>query len=177
MTVLACVTGRFQPVHRQHLELFDIALRDAEHLIIAITNPDQGARREEASSAHRHRASANPFSYFQRVRLLQAALAGHGLAGRTSLVPFDLTRAQHWNEYVPHSARQVVRVYSDWERHKAGLLADAGYPVLLVEGDPAGRLSSSEIRARLVPGGGWEPLVPPATVPLLRELLANGSTP
>ncbi|HEY1968890.1 MAG TPA: adenylyltransferase/cytidyltransferase family protein [Pseudonocardia sp.] len=175
MTVLACVTGRFQPVHRQHLELFDIALRDADHLIVAITNPDQGARREEASSAHRHRASANPFSYFQRVRLLEAALAEHGLAGRTSLVPFDLTRAEYWAEYVPVSARQVVRAYSDWERHKARLLAEAGYQVRLLDGDPADRLSASAIRARLVSGGRWESLVPPATVPLLRELLA-GST-
>ena len=37
---LACVTGRFQPVHHQHLDLFEIALREAGYLIVAVTNPE-----------------------------------------------------------------------------------------------------------------------------------------
>lgn len=170
---LACVTGRFQPVHTQHVELFEIALRDADHLVVAITNPDPGARREEAASAHRHRSSANPFTYFERVRLLAAALGE--LAGRTTIVPFDLTRPEHWAGYVPLHARQVVRAYGDWERHKARLLAGAGYPVTLLDGDPARRVSASEVRARLAGGTGWESLVPDAVVPVLRALLPSGT--
>jgi cytidyltransferase-like protein len=170
-TALACVTGRFQPVHEQHLELFETALRDADHLVVAITNPDPGARREEATSAHRHRSSANPFTYFERVQLLGAALAGRGLAARTTIVPFDLTRPAHWPEYVPLHARQVVRAYGEWERHKARMLADAGYPVHVIDGDPGGRLSSSDIRARIAQGDGWEMLVPASVVPVLRTLL------
>ena len=172
MTALACVTGRFQPVHRQHLELFEIALRDADHLVVAVTNPDPGARHEEATSQHRHRASANPFTYFERAWLLAMALAERGLTGRSTVVPFDLTRPQHWHEYVPRAARQVVRAYSDWERHKARLLADGGYEVQLLDGDPVGHVSASEIRRRFAAGEAWEELVAPASVPLLRELLA-----
>jgi nicotinamide-nucleotide adenylyltransferase len=168
---LACVTGRFQPVHGQHLELFEIALHDADHLVVAVTNPDRGDRHEEATSAHRHRDSANPFTYFERVQLLTAALSAHGLADRTTIVPFALTRPQHWHEYVPLRARQFVRAYSDWERHKAGLFAEAGYPVELIEGDPAERMSSSAIRERIDRGERWEDLVPAAVVPGLRSLL------
>ena len=81
MTALACVTGRFQPVHHQHLELFEIALREADHLIVAVTNPDHTARHEESTSDHRHTDGANPFTYFQRLRLLQAAWTAPGSAG------------------------------------------------------------------------------------------------
>lgn len=171
MTSLACVTGRFQPVHAQHLELFEIALLDADGLIVAITNPDLGARHQEATSAHRHRRSANPFTYYERAQLLTAALTARGLAERTTIVPFDLTRPEHWAEYVPLHALQVVRAYSDWERHKARLLADAGYPVQVLDGGPAGRLSSSDIRARIERGASWEELTPDAVIPVLRTLL------
>lgn len=171
MTALACVTGRFQPVHEQHLELFELALRDADHLVVAITNPDLGACQKEETSAHRHRWSANPFTYFERVQLLGAALAGRGLAARTTIVPFDLTRPAYWPEYVPLHARHLVRAYSDWERHKAQMLADAGYEVEVLDGEPHNRLSSSEIRARIEQGGGWEDLVPDSVVPVLRALL------
>jgi nicotinamide-nucleotide adenylyltransferase len=175
MSTVASVTGRFQPVHRQHLELFEIALCDTDHLIVAITNPDPGARHVEPTSAHRHRPSANPFTFYERARLLEVALAERGLTAVTTIVPFDLTRPDHWAQYVPRSARQVVRAYSDWERHKARLFADAGYEVQLLDGDPEHRLSALDIRAQLVqaPDGGWVDMVPASTVALLRDLLAD----
>lgn len=172
-TRLSCVTGRFQPVHEQHLELFEIALRDADHLIVAVTNPDPGARHEEPTSAHRHRADANPFTYFERARMLNAALADRGLSGRATVVPFDLTRPAVWAEYVPRPARQIVRAYSSWERHKAQLLADAGYPVTVIEGDPRTKISATDIRARLGRDPSeWDHLVPAGVGPVLAELLA-----
>jgi cytidyltransferase-like protein len=170
MSRLACVTGRFQPVHAQHLELFEIALRDADHLVVAVTNPDTGARLEEATSAHRHLPGANPFTYFERARLLHVALADRGWARRTTIVPFDLTRPRYWPEYVPLHAHHLVRAYSEWEREKAGRLAEAGYPVTVLDGDPATRISATDIRARFR-DDDWAELVPAAVVPLLTDLL------
>jgi nicotinamide mononucleotide adenylyltransferase len=175
VSALACVTGRFQPVHAQHLELFDVALRGADHLVVAITNPDLGARHEEATSPHRHLRSANPFTYYERVQLLTAALADRDLTATTTIVPFDLTEPEHWPEYVPLHAKHLVRAYSDWERHKARLLTEAGYAVEILDGNPDGRLSASEIRARIEEGTGWEELVPAAVVPVLRTLLRPGT--
>lgn len=173
MSRLVCVTGRFQPVHEQHLELFAIALRDAGHLIVAVTNPDREARQEEPASAHRHLPEANPFTYFERVRLLQAALAARGWTRRTTIVPFDLTRPACWPDYVPAHTRHLVRAYSDWERRKADLLRDAGYPVTVIDGDPAAKISATDIRARLHEDHAvWSGLVPEAVAPVLAELLA-----
>jgi cytidyltransferase-like protein len=173
---LACVTGRFQPVHEQHLELFEIALREADHLAVAITNPDAGSRHEEPASAHRHLAESNPFTYFERARLIQAALDDRGLTARTTIVPFDLTRPECWPEYVPLHAQQLVRAYSSWEREKARRLADAGYPVTVLDGDPAARISSSDIRARMQEDPAtWSHLVPESVAPMLAELLSARS--
>ncbi|MDD7935783.1 cytidyltransferase [Actinomycetospora straminea] len=166
------MTGRFQPVHAQHLDLFALALAEHDHLVVAVTNPDTGARHAAATSAHRHTDDANPFTYFERARLLAAALAGAGLADRATVVPFDLTRPHLWPEYVPRDAVQFVRAYSAWETDKAGRLADGGYGVVVVDGDPAAKLDAATIRAGFR-DGSWASLVPPATVPVLRDLLGR----
>lgn len=168
--MIGAVTGRFQPVHGQHLELFARVLARCEHLVVAVTNPDSGARHEEATSRHRHTAWANPFTYFERVRLLNAALDGAGI--RATIVPFDLTRPGVWHQYVPADAVQVVRAYTPWEHQKAALLREGGYAVTVLDGDPVGRVSASEVRRRLAGGDGWRDAVPAATVAVLEDLLA-----
>ncbi len=168
---LAAVTGRFQPVHDQHLELFAHALREHDELVVAVTNPDTGARREEATSEHRHTDAANPFTYYERLRLLTAALAGAGMADRTVVVPFDLTRPHLWPQYVPRHAQQYVRAYSAWEKDKAAQLEAGGYAVTVLEGDPAAKVDASTIRAGF-DDGSWVAQVPTTIVPVLRALLA-----
>lgn len=174
MTALGCVTGRFQPVHAQHLELFEIALAQCRRLAVAVTNPDPGARHSEPTSAHRHTAAANPFTYFERASLLEAAVRDRGWAARVTIVPFDLTRPAVWCQYVPLAAHQFVRSFSDWEREKARRLRAAGYVVTVLAGDPSDRLSARDIRAEMAAGDGrWQALVPAATVDVLSELLAR----
>ena len=170
----ACVTGRFQPVHEQHLALFEIALAAYPQLIVAVTNPDPESRRQEPTSAHRHLPSANPFSYFERVRLLDAGLRSRGWDARVTVVPFDLTAPEVWPHYVPLTARQFVRAYGDWERRKARLFEQAGYAVTLIEGDAANRISAGDIRALMrLRDGRWRESVPEATLPLLDAMLAE----
>lgn len=172
MTALAAVTGRFQPPHRQHVDLFEHALDSCDRLVVAVTNPDAGTRRRDPTSSHRHTAEANPFTFYERARLLQAALANLGGWDRTTIVPFDLTRPERLPEYVPLEALQLVRAYSEWEHRKARLLRDVGYEVEVIEGDPARRLSGSEIRRLLREDSpAWRDLVPAATAPLLEQLL------
>lgn len=171
---LGCVTGRFQPLHRQHLDLLAIALDACAHVIVAVTNPDTGARQEEPTSTHRHTAAANPFTYYERVRLIEAAVRQNGYADRITIVPFDLTQPAFWAQYVPLSANQFVRAYGDWERQKAQRFERAGYAVTLLRGDPVDRVSAGEVRARLMAGEShWQALVPAATIPMLEEFLTD----
>ena len=172
---LVCVTGRFQPVHADHLRLFRTALAAGDRLVVGVTNPDPGTRRAEPSSAHRHRPDANPFTFYERLALLAAALPGAlgPAAADVRVVPFDLGRPEHWAHYVPLSAVQYVGVAGPWERDKARRLEAGGYRVVEVPAPPGPRRSATEVRECLRRGDGWEPLVPPATVPLLRRLLAG----
>ncbi len=175
---LACVTGRFQPVHADHLRLFRLALDACGRLVVAVTNPDPGTRRPEPTSAHRHRDEANPLTYFERVELLTAALGsaegiGQEMCARVRIVPFDLGRPAHWPHYVPLRAVQYVGVYGPWEREKSRRLADGGYRVVEVSGNEHTRRSSTAIRQAMRAGDAWEPLVPAATVEPLRNLLAE----
>src|ERR1700758_3300621 len=99
-SALSCVTGRFQPVHRQHLELFLEALATSDRLIVAITNPDPGARQPRAESAHRHLPESNPFTFWERLRMVRAALAGAGVTDDSvDVVPFPLHRPEVWPHY------------------------------------------------------------------------------
>ena len=175
---LACVTGRFQPVHADHMRLFRLALAACGRLVIGVTNPDPGARRPEPGSDHRHLADSNPFTYYERLELLTAALgaaegAGEDAAGRVSIVPFDLGRPECWPHYAPLHAVQYVGLYGPWEREKVRRLAAGGYRVVAVPGDERTRRTSTAIRQALRAGAGWEALVPLATVEPLRDLLAR----
>ena len=165
---LACVSGRFQPLHRQHVELFERALQEAGHLIVAITNPDPGALYRSSASTHRHRPQDNPFTYFERSRFVAAALRERGWLARATIVPFDLGVPAYWASYVPLAALQFVRVYSPWEEAKVDLLRNAGYTVRALAGDAAHRVNGSTIRTLIRAGGAWEPDVPDAVRPLVR---------
>lgn len=149
---LGCVTGRFQPVHHQHMELFQMALDQCDHLVVAVTNPDPGARRQESTSTHRHTAESNPFTYFERARLLGAALRDPISQGRVTIVPFDLTKPEQWTQYVPRSAHHFVRAFSPWERDKGGRFREAGYTVTIIDGEPDSKLAATDIRGLLRSG-------------------------
>jgi nicotinamide mononucleotide adenylyltransferase len=173
-SALSCVTGRFQPVHRQHLDLFLEALGTSERLIVAVTNPDPGTREPRTESAHRHLPEANPFTFYERLRLVRAALAGAGVAGsRVDVVPFPIHHPAVWSHYVPLTARHLVRVSSPWEEAKARELEAAGYAVRVLPGDDATRLSGTEVRRALREGGPWRAMLPDAVVPLVERFVAE----
>ena len=167
---LLAVTGRFQPFHVDHLELVQWALAHAEKVCIGITNPSGETRQAHPASAHRHRAEANPWNDTQRAALVRAALTAAGVApARHDIVPFPLDEPARWGTIVPAGTPQLVRVFSDWEREKLRRFEAAGYPVVALQGDPARRVSASDIRAALASGASWQHWVPPGA----RELLAE----
>jgi nicotinamide-nucleotide adenylyltransferase len=171
---LVCITGRFQPLHRDHLRLMLHAADQAERLIVAITNPYPANTRAFPESEHRHRPDANPFTFLERLDLVRAALAASDMPPpRVVVVPFDLGAPGTWPQLVPLRATQVAGVKSGWEVAKLQMLAEAGYATLAVRVEPLGALSSSAVRAAMLAGARdvWSRMVPPATVPLLEDLL------
>lgn len=168
----ACVTGRFQPVHVQHVELFLRALDDAEHLIVAITNPTIDSYATQDPALHRNRVDANPFDVATRTALLEAAFDDAGIAEVTRIVTFDIFAPDTWAAVVPLDVTQVVRVYSPWEAEKVVQFRAAGYPTRVLTGESAGKVTASDIRASLFSGGDdWRDWVTPRVGDLLERFV------
>ncbi|GAA1518873.1 adenylyltransferase/cytidyltransferase family protein [Nocardioides humi] len=169
MADIGCVTGRFQPFHRGHMELVQIALRTHEYVIVGVTSPVRCRVTERRQSAHRHLTVSNPYTYYQRALLISKAVEEIGERRRVLVVPFDLDNVDSVADYCPFDAVQYVRVFSEWERRKAEILRSAGFEVSEIQMSEK-QVEASQIRALMRDGhAAWETLVPPSTVALLRE--------
>lgn len=167
---LIAVTGRFQPFHRDHLDLVQQALAIADRVLIGVTNADAAELRRHPASPHRHLTTANPFSFEQRRQLIDAALAAAGVAAaRYEILPFPLDEPERWPAIVPPGTPQLVRVFSDWEREKVRRFAAAGYAPRVLTGDAATRVSGSDIRRAMQAWQPWQQWVPPGARELLQR--------
>ena len=171
---MVAVTGRFQPFHNDHLELVLSAHATGESVTVGITNPDPRSLEPLVGSNHRHLLSANPLTYWERARLIRAALIEAGLpVTHFDVVPFPLDAIDVCSSYVPLETTQVVRVYAEWERQKVRRLETAGYPVKVLVGDQGRRVSGTDIRAAIVSNQPWNHWVPPAVFEELQRMLGN----
>lgn len=167
---VGCVTGRFQPLHHGHLELFGEVLRRHGRLIVAITNPDPSTHVPDPTHGERHLPESNPFTFFERCRFVEEALRESPVGrDRFSIVPFPLHRPELWHHYVPLEAVQYVRVFSLWERRKVELLSKR-YRVYELTGTK--RHSGTSIRARIEAGEPWDEDVPRSVAALAGAFLA-----
>lgn len=162
MTLIA-VTGRFQPLHLDHVELLMLGAEMGEHLIVGITNPDGRSLVEHGASRHRHTDEANPYTYYERAAWVRESLVDAGLdTADFTVTPFPLERADVWTSYIPAHAHQVVRVFSAWEQAKAEALMSV-YPTTVIQGDPARKIAATDIRGAIARGDeSWRACVPAA---------------
>ena len=164
------VHGRFQPFHVGHLEYLRLTADRCETLIVGITNPDPTQIAEEETAAHRHHDDANPFTYFERMRMIREVLRDEGLADRSTIVPFPVNLPDRYRYYVPRDVTHFIRVFSDWEATKAQRLRDAGYDVEVLQPGAEKAIEATEVRRRMNAGEPWSDLVPAAVARVIGEL-------
>lgn len=170
------MTGRFQPLHLDHLELLLHALDRHERLVVGITNPDPSTRSPEASNPSRHLAASNPFTYWERLQFVRAALAGAGVAWeRVEVVPFPMHRPELGCFYASADAVQYVRVYSPWEHDKVERLRAHGWSVVVLDGSAGKARAGSAVREALAHGEPWRNALPAAVAELVERFLAERS--
>ena len=66
------IHGRFQPFHNGHLEYLRGAAARSEAVFVGITNPDPRRVKEEPSDPMRHLPESNPFTYTERLLMIEA---------------------------------------------------------------------------------------------------------
>ena len=151
-----CFTGRFQPFHKQHLEVVEAICDEYDLVIIGITNPDLGKLNEHVESAHRHTDQANPFDFEARREIVLASL---GNSTNIEIIPFDLESPDSWQ--VPSETTFALRIFSPWELSKQVLFESNGYATQLIA-PPEHKLSASSIREQLATGDlAWQEQVSP----------------
>jgi nicotinamide-nucleotide adenylyltransferase len=167
------IHGRFQPFHLEHLRYFRMAWERSENLVVGITNPDPSTIVVDGLSEHRHLPGENPFTYTERLMMIQETLIEEGYPmEHVFIVPLPIHHPERWQYYVPPGTAMFVVVYSDWERKKAERLSESGFEVVVVDSLHKG-ISGQQLRSLLASGGDWEHLVPPAVVRFVHRKLGD----
>jgi nicotinamide mononucleotide adenylyltransferase len=162
------IHGRFQPFHLEHLRYFRIAWERSENVLVGITNPDPNAVVEDELSPHRHLPEDNPFTFTERLMMIQDTLREEGYPmDRIFIVPLPIHHPERWRFYIPEGTAMFVIAYSPWERMKAERLRAAGLEVVLIDSLAKG-ISGQEVRSLIESGGDWERFVPPAVARFIR---------
>jgi nicotinamide-nucleotide adenylyltransferase len=162
------IHGRFQPFHNGHLEYLRGAAAHSDEVFVGITNPDPRRVREEPSDPLRHLPESNPFSYVERLLMIEAVAEDEGISAH--VIPFPVNEPEIWPAYVPHGVTQYLRLFSEWGWTKLERMRVAGYEVVVLDEGADKELSGREVRDALREGGDWESLVPSGVARVIRSL-------
>lgn len=166
------VFGRFQPLHVGHLEYLLAANERCSHLTIGVTQPDVDSLAASTLTPRRSERLNNPLPYFQRARIISAALSSEGLAACDfQVVPADIDRPGRGVNFLPTPQDSVafLTIYDAWGEQKRELVALLGFQVeILWTRTNSDRVTSGAIIRSLIRSGGqWKHLVPRAAVDLI----------
>ena len=164
------IHGRFQPFHNGHLEYLAGAAERSAELFVGITNPDPTRIRPEPDDPLRHLPESNPWSYVERLLMVEAAALDLGLdLAQVHVIPFPVNEPDLWPAYVPERVTQYIRLFSAWGGTKVERLRAAGFEVVVLDEGAEKRVSGADVRSALRRGGDWEAFVPPGVARVIRS--------
>jgi len=176
MHELGVIHGRFQVLHNDHLRYLLAGMKRCRHLVVGITNPEPQLTASDPAAPQRSRPEANPFTYYERFRMVDAALKGAGVeANRFSIVPFPINFPDRYGYYVPLEAVFFLTIYDAWGEKKLqmflemGLRTDVLWRCTLEEKG----LNATTVRSLLRNSHPWEHLVPEPVVPVIKDILSR----
>ena len=155
--VRALWIGRFQPLHRGHLDMARRILDGHDELIVGV------------GSAQVSHTPENPFTAGERVEMIKRALEAEGFT-RWFLFPIPDTGVH--STWVSHVLSQVppVRVVYTNSTLVHRLFEEHGLPVKGLPLLDRDQLSGTEVRRRMRSGEDWRSLVPPTVSEYIVEI-------
>lgn len=176
MKELGAAFGRFQILHLGHMEYLLEAKKRCRHLIIGITNPDPGITKYSESCPHRSDKESNPFTFYERLKMAEAAMLESGIPREEfTVVPVPINYPERIPYYIPMEAEIFLTIYDAWGWERKKIIEQLGYEleVLWVRTDDTRITSGTEVRRRIRCQEDWQQLVPPAVFRYMNE---NGLT-
>ncbi len=141
------VIGRFQPLHRGHLEMIRQCAADSEHLTIGI------------GSAQYSHDPENPFTAGERYEMISETMREEGV-GNFCIVPVeDLNRYSVWVAHVVSMSPPFSAIYSN-NPFTRRLFQEAGFDVKDSPLYNRAVYSGTEVRRRMLADEDWRSLVP-----------------
>jgi cytidyltransferase-like protein len=162
------IHGRFQPFHNGHLEYLRGAAARSDEVFVGVTNPDPGRVKEEPSDPLRHLPESNPFTYVERLLMIEAVAQDEAIP--VHVIPFPVNEPELWPAYVPDRVTQFLRLFSEWGGTKLERMRDVGYEVVILDEGSEKQISGAEVRDALRSCGDWESLVPPGVARVIKSL-------
>lgn len=164
-TGMGIVHGRFQLLHKEHMKYILAGKSRCEHLLIGICNPDITMTKYNEANPHRSQNDSNPFTYYERYKMIQNALLESGfLLSEFDIVPFPINYPELLCNYIPKVATHFLTIYDAWGMEKKRVLESYGYNVeVLWKCDLSEKkISGTEVRQLILDGKEWRHLVPAA---------------
>src|SRR5437588_3295917 len=137
-------------------------------LILGQPTAARGRVKEEHPDPLRHLPASNPYTYVERLLMIEAAAADEGIEAH--VIPFPVNEPELWPAYVPPGVTQYLRLFSDWGGTKLDRLRAAGYEVVVLDQGAEEEVSGADVRAAMRSGDDWEALVPPGVARVIRTL-------
>lgn len=169
---IGVIHGRFQIFHNDHLKYALEAKKKCEILIVGITNPDITQTGFDETSKHRHLPEENPFTFYERLLMIEAALIGAGLDRKEfKIVPFPINKPEMIQNYVPKEAKYYLTITEEWGRRKMKILEDQGFDVEVLYELPKEKrgINGKDVRKAMAEDKDWEKFIPAAEVKLIKE--------
>lgn len=157
--IRALMVGRFQPVHKGHVEVIKQILQEVDELIIGIGSSQEGHTFE------------NPFTADERVLMIEAALKEAKVdRSRVHIVQIpDIHDDKKWVPHVVSLSPEFSIVYSGnpWVQR---LFREAGHEVRVPPPYKRKEYQGMGIRDRMLKGEKWEDLVPESVLNIMQKI-------
>ena len=163
------------------MEFLDAAKRRCDRLIVGVTNPDIRDMAFHPSDPNRSKEGSNPFTYFQRLEMIESALRSAGWRAEDfSIIPADIAddeAVQALPGVLPDPGQTVVlaTIYDEWGEEKVARMSKLGFSVEILWRRAMSQRATSgtEIRRLMAAGVEWHHLVPAGVAEMLTTEFAT----
>lgn len=160
---IGVIHGRFQMLHKGHMEYLLAGKERCRHLVIGICNPDKGLTKYSDANPHRSLLLSNPLTYFERFQMIKGSLLESDvLLEEFDIVPFPINYPELLPNYAPQDAKYYMTIYDQWSMEKKSSLEALGcrVEVMWQRTNEQKFTSGTEVRRRIISGEPWKQLVP-----------------